>query len=126
MGLLSRRNVLVGTALVGGGLLVGVKFSPDKRLARARQMLENEGENLVTTWVKISQDNIITVVVPHAEMGQGVHTALPMMLAEEMEADWDLVTMVQAPADSAYANNALVKGYLLAGKEIPAFRKSVV
>lgn len=121
MGLLSRRNVLVGTALVGGGLLVGVKFSPDKRLARARQMLENEGENLVTTWVKISQDNIITVVVPHAEMGQGVHTALPMMLAEEMEADWDLVTMVQAPADSAYANNALVKGYLLAGKEIPAF-----
>lgn len=121
MGLLSRRNVLVGAALVGGGLLVGVKFSPDKRLARARQMLENEGENLVTIWVKISQDNIITVVVPHAEMGQGVHTALPMMLAEEMEADWDRVTMVQAPADSAYANNALVKGYLLAGKEIPAF-----
>lgn len=121
MGLLSRRNVLIGTTLIGGGLLVGVKFSPDKRLARARQMLETEGENLITTWVKISQDNIITVVVPHAEMGQGVHTALPMMLAEEMEADWDLVRMVQAPADAAYANNALVKGYLLGGQEIPAF-----
>lgn len=121
MGLLSRRNVLVGTTLVGGGLLIGVRFSPDKRLTRAREMLESQGENLITTWVKISQDNIITVVVPHAEMGQGVHTALPMMLAEEMEADWDLVTMVQAPADSAYANNALIKGYLLDGQEIPAF-----
>lgn len=121
MGLLSRRNVLVGTALVGGGLVVGIKFSPDKRLASARAMLESEGENLITTWVKISQDNIITVVVPHAEMGQGVHTALPMMLAEELEADWDLVTMVQAPAESTYANNALVKGYLIAGKDIPAF-----
>lgn len=121
MGVLSRRNVLVGTALVGGGLMVGVKFSPDKRLARAREMLENPGENLITTWVKISQDNIITVIVPHAEMGQGVHTSLPMMLAEELEADWDLVTMVQAPAETIYANNALVKGYLLDGKEIPAF-----
>lgn len=121
MGVLTRRNVLVGAAAVSGGLLVGVKFTPDKRLARAREMLEGDGENLITTWVKISRDNIVTVVVPHAEMGQGVHTALPMMLAEELEADWDLVTMVQAPAETVYANNALVKGYLLDGKELPAF-----
>lgn len=121
MALFTRRKVLVGTALVGGGLVIGVKFSPDKRLARAREMLEGEGESLITTWVKISQDNIVTVVVPHAEMGQGVHTSLPMMLAEELEADWDLVTMVQAPANNTYANNALVKGYLLGGQEIPAF-----
>lgn len=121
MAVFTRRKVLVGTALVGGGLVIGVKFSPDKRLARARDLLENEGESLITTWVKISRDNIVTVVVPHAEMGQGVHTSLPMMLAEELEADWDLVTMVQAPADNTYANNALVKGYLLGGQEIPAF-----
>ncbi len=62
----------------------------------------------IITWVKIAPDGLITVVVPHVDMGQGVHTALAMMLAEELEADWEKVQVEQAPATDAYAN-----GYLL-------------
>ncbi|MBT8298126.1 MAG: molybdopterin-dependent oxidoreductase, partial [Maribacter sp.] len=65
-------------------------------------------------------DNTTTVVVPHAEMGQGVHTSLPMMLADEMDADWKTVTMLEAPGKKEYANYALAKGFIMGGKDIPS------
>ena len=52
----------------------------------------------------ITPDNRITVVCASAEMGQGVLTAIPMLVAEELDADWSLVSVEQAPADPAYKN----------------------
>jgi isoquinoline 1-oxidoreductase beta subunit len=52
-------------------------------------------------------------------MGQGSHTSLPMMAADEMDADWDLVSMEQAPAHAAFANEPLGEGFILGGKDIP-------
>lgn len=55
-------------------------------------------------WLRLTPDNKITVICGSAEMGQGVLTAIPMLLAEELEADWKLVSVEQAPADAAYNN----------------------
>ncbi|MCI0506902.1 MAG: xanthine dehydrogenase family protein molybdopterin-binding subunit [Gammaproteobacteria bacterium] len=53
-------------------------------------------------WIRIAMDNSITVVVPESEMGQGVLTSLPMLVAEELDADWQLVGYEQAPLDPAF------------------------
>ncbi|MFZ5913059.1 MAG: molybdopterin cofactor-binding domain-containing protein [Pseudomonadota bacterium] len=118
---LTRRKFVVSAALAGGGILIGYALSPFSMLERARKLAGQDGGSLLRTWVKIAPDNRITVIVPHSEMGQGVHTAMPMMLAEEMDADWDLVGMEQAPADMAFANGALAKGYLSDGVSVPKF-----
>ena len=53
--------------------------------------------DLVHTYIKIDSNNVVTAVIPHSEMGQGVHTALGQMLAE-MDADWEQVQVEEAPA----------------------------
>ncbi len=55
-------------------------------------------------WLRITPDNRVTVVCGSAEMGQGVLTAIPMLLAEELDADWSTVRVEQAPVDKAYNN----------------------
>lgn len=57
-----------------------------------------------SAWLRITPDNRVTVICGSAEMGQGVLTAIPMMLAEELDADWTLVGVEQAPVDQAYNN----------------------
>ena len=125
MVMLTRRKFMVSAALAGGGILIGYALSPFSTLERARKLAGQDGGSLLRTWVKIAPDNRITVIVPHSEMGQGVHTAMPMMLAEEMDADWDLISMEQAPADMAFANGALAKGYLSDGVSVPEFLTGV-
>jgi len=117
---ISRRAFIVGGALAGGGLVLGYALSPFSNLPGARALVAKDGDVLLTTWVMIAPDNTVTVIVPHSEMGQGVHTALPMMLAEELDADWNLVRMEQAPADPAFANGPLARAYLRGDIEIPA------
>ena len=65
----------------------------------------------------MTPDNLVTVLVPHCEMGQGTQTALAMMAAEEMDADWTLVRVKEAPALDAYANAYIVRAF--AGARFP-------
>ncbi len=120
MVMITRRKLMVSAGLAGGGVLLGFAMAPFSTIDRARKLAAGDGALLVT-WVKITPDNRVTVIVPHSEMGQGIHTALPMMLAEELDADWNLVRMEQAPADMAFANGALAKGYLSGDASIPKF-----
>jgi isoquinoline 1-oxidoreductase beta subunit len=114
MGKITRRLMMFGGAAVaGGGLLVGYALLPWQTIDRARKLAGKPGETLLAAWVRIGKDNSVTVIVPHSEMGQGVHTSLPMMLAEELDADWSLVRMEQAPADMAFANQGLARGFML-------------
>src|SRR5437773_6870777 len=55
-------------------------------------------------WLRIGADESVLVIVDRSEMGQGVTTALPMLLAEELEADWSKIRIEFAPADKAYTN----------------------
>jgi isoquinoline 1-oxidoreductase subunit beta len=122
----TRRQLLIGGTVVGGGMLLGYATMGSTRPERAQALAAGDGEHFTTTWLKIDPDNKVTVFVPHSEMGQGVHTSMPMMAAEEMEADWDLVQMVQAPADDVWANGPLGKGYILGQTPIPSALTGIV
>jgi isoquinoline 1-oxidoreductase beta subunit len=82
---ITRRTFLKTTALGITGLTLGCRIGPWPSGGTAANL---------TVWLTISRDNWITIAVPKAEMGQGVSTALPMIVAEELEADWTKVTYV--------------------------------
>ncbi|HWE22935.1 MAG TPA: molybdopterin cofactor-binding domain-containing protein, partial [Myxococcales bacterium] len=98
---LTRRTLLKSTTLAGGGLLLHALI-PRRVLADA-----SEPPAELNAWVRISRDDRVTIVVSQAEMGQGIATTLPAVLADELGADWSRVTFENAPADPAYRNPRL-------------------
>ncbi len=118
---IARRTFLVSAGVVGGGVALGLALSPN-RLKMYRDDVASDDEIILNTWVKLTPDNQLTVIIPHSEMGQGVGTGLAQMLAEEMEADWETVSIEQAPASDDYINSDLGRGYIVGeGARIPAF-----
>mgnify|MGYP000002150501 FL=1 len=115
----SRRFVILSGLAATGALVVGYALSPFSTLDRARRLTAREGDLMPAAWLKIAADNRVTVYVPHGDMGQGTPTALAMMAAEELDADWALVSAETAPADLAFANGALAKGFLAGDMSIP-------
>jgi len=99
----SRRGFIGAGVLAGGGLLIGIGVRPGNPIGSlASKVAGGDGEQLVNSWVKIETNNIITAIVPHCEMGQGAHSVLAQMLADELDADWNKVRVMQAPADGSY------------------------
>ena len=99
----TRRGLLIGTG-AGGALLVGYVLSPrDYGLPLAA----GRGETAFNAWIKIARDGVVTVAVPQCEMGQGVTTLLPQIVAHELGADWRQIAVEPAAASGAYANSAL-------------------
>lgn len=97
---ISRRGVLAGGAL-GGGLLVAWYLMP-RAFPDAMQAVE--GEYKFGAWLRIAADGVVTVAVPQLEMGQGVTTILPQVVAFELGADWRQVAVEPVPVSGAYAN----------------------
>jgi isoquinoline 1-oxidoreductase beta subunit len=95
----ARRDFLKVSALAGGGLVVGFILPGASRLAEAAG---NEAK--INAYLRIAPSGDITVVCGLSEMGQGVHTAIPMLIAEELDADWSRVRVEQAGVDQAFAN----------------------
>ncbi len=121
IGKIARRTFLASAGVVGGGVALGLALSPN-RLKIYQDSVADGNETILNTWVKLTPDNKITVIIPHSEMGQGVGTGLAQMLAEEMEADWETVSIEQAPATDEYINSDLGRGYIVGeGARIPAF-----
>src|SRR3984885_11833554 len=95
-----RRIFLQQTAAAGGGLVLALALpggggSNASEKARGGQL---------NAWLRIGADDSITIVVDRSEMGQGVYTALPMLLAEELEVDLSRVKIVAAPVGDPYVN----------------------
>ncbi|MGY6635688.1 MAG: molybdopterin cofactor-binding domain-containing protein [Erythrobacter sp.] len=107
-----RRAFLVGSALLAGGGAFGLYWAESSTRSRTKALTEADGDHNFLTWMKIAEDDTVTVYSPHIDFGQGSHTALGQMLADELDADWAKVVVEQAPADSAFANTALVKGFM--------------
>lgn len=126
MGKWTRRAFITGGVLAGGALILGVAIRRGDKSSAVKGLIAEEDESVFDIWLKISPDNTVTAIIPHAEMGQGVHTSLAMMLADEMDADWDLVKVMEAPAHKEYANYALGKGFILADAQFPSFLTGTV
>jgi isoquinoline 1-oxidoreductase beta subunit len=109
---LDRREFLRASAAVGGGLLIGV-YVPGLDFAGAESPATAGKVFAPNAYVRIGTDEIVTVVSNHSEMGQGVYTSLPMLLNEELEADWSKVRVESAPVDAAY--NHAVFGIQITG-----------
>ncbi len=121
MGKWTRRGFIAAGVTASGVLAIGVAIREGNRAPKLAGMMADEGETLVNVWVKLDQDNVVTAIIPHSDMGQGVHTALAQMLAEEMDADWEKVSFEQAPAHEAYANYPLGAAYLMGDAKVPGF-----
>jgi isoquinoline 1-oxidoreductase beta subunit len=93
---MERRAFLQTAGTVGAGLVIGFRI-PTRGDQEPAPFAPN-------AWLRIGTDDSVLVVVDRSEMGQGVATALPMLLAEELEADWTKVRIEFAPADKAYIN----------------------
>ena len=119
MGKWTRRAFITTGVLAGGALAVGVAIRPGHRAPKVAGQVTDDGESLINMWVKIDSDNKVTLIAPHSEMGQGAPTALTQMLAEEIDAAWDDVAYMEAPATDDYANWALGKGFLLGPADVP-------
>src|SRR2546430_4486415 len=95
-----RREFLKVSIGAGGGLLLGFRLGgTGEALAMQNGSAASFAPN---AFVRIGTDERVTVIVNHSEMGQGVYTALPMLLAEELDADWKNVAYESAPVDPKY------------------------
>jgi len=106
---LSRRRFLLSATAVAGAMVVGWGALPARQRVRGKVPLplaRSHGAVALNGWVAIAPDNSVTVAMARSEMGQGVHTALPMLLAEELDVPLERVQLVQAPNDKIYGNVA--------------------
>ncbi len=104
-----RRHFILGTLAATGALAVGWSLLPPRqRLRTAEPLALAEGEHALGGWLKISADDQVRIVMPKSEMGQGVHTGLAMVLADELDADWARVAITAAPIDGIFNNQATV------------------
>ncbi|MFM9487362.1 xanthine dehydrogenase family protein molybdopterin-binding subunit [Pseudomonas monachiensis] len=96
---LSRRGFLKGSAVLGGGLVVAFAMPGAHRFAMGA---ENQGNVFApNAFLRIGNDNSVTVLLGHSEMGQGIWTGLTMLIAEELDADWTKIRVEHSPASAA-------------------------
>jgi isoquinoline 1-oxidoreductase beta subunit len=102
-----RRSFLMSALGVGGALIVGWCFVPPRsRLGDRGTLPLREDAVSLNGWVRVDRNGDVTVAMPRSEMGQGVYTALPMLVAEELDVPLERVRVEQAPIDAIYGNVA--------------------
>ncbi|MFN5903254.1 MAG: molybdopterin cofactor-binding domain-containing protein, partial [Novosphingobium sp.] len=96
----TRRGLLIGAG-AAGGLLVAWALTPRRFDV---PLVAGEGEHAFNAWLKIGRDGVVTVAVPEIEMGQGITTLIPQIVAVELGADWRQIAVEPAPVSGVYAN----------------------
>jgi isoquinoline 1-oxidoreductase beta subunit len=122
---MQRREFLKAGAALGGGLLISLYVPEFVPAARAADSAVKPVA--LNAFVRIGSDESVTVISNHSEMGQGIYTSLPMLLNEELEADWARVRVESSPVEAVY--NHTVFGLMMTGgstttnSEYDRFRK---
>lgn len=102
---LSRRQILIGGGGAAGLVLAWALWPRNY----APNLAAADNEEIFSAYLKISREGLLTVAVPQCEMGQGVYTVLPQILAGELGADWRTVAVEPAPVNPLYANIVLAE-----------------
>jgi isoquinoline 1-oxidoreductase beta subunit len=105
-----RRFLLSGVAVAGAAMVVGWGVMPPRQRLHSKAPLPApDGAVALNGWIAIAPDNSVTLAMHRAEMGQGVHTALPMLVAEELDVPLSSIRLVQAPIDKIFANLTVMR-----------------
>ncbi len=100
----TRRDFIKAGAALGAGLTLGFHLTPARAGKRVVQTAAGEAF-APNAFIRVAPDNTVTVLVKHLEMGQGVQTGLPALVAEELEVPWESIRVEAAPADHTLYNN---------------------
>ena len=110
---MKRRNLILSGLGVTGALIVGWGVLPARsRLGKPDNMLPTEGEVALNGWIKIAKDGGVVLAMHRSDMGQGIHNALSMLVAEELNVPLKQIRLEQAGHDSIYGNVAMFVGTL--------------
>lgn len=107
---MTRRDFLSSTGKLTGGLILGFYLPHSSSLVYAA-----ETAVAINAWLRVGTDNKVTVFVAHSEMGQGVYTSLPMLIAEELEVDWNNIKVEMSPTGGEDYKNPLIGQQLTGG-----------
>jgi isoquinoline 1-oxidoreductase beta subunit len=108
MGIKRRAFLIGGAALIGGGLFA-VSWSERAATRRAAKLVALDKAGVFQTWIRIAEDDTVTIFSPHVDFGQGSVTGLAQMAADELDADWSKIVVESAPVNVAFANAPLGK-----------------
>jgi isoquinoline 1-oxidoreductase subunit beta len=107
----SRRSFLKASALSGGGFMLGIGFFPDAKASRNESVVNAPlAFNDLNGFVKITADDVIKIMSPNPEGGQGVKTAMPMIVAEELDVDFSKIVIEQADLDIKHFTRQTIGG----------------
>jgi len=114
-----RRQFIKVSALAGGGLLVGTYLRFGEKLAYA-EAASAAAENFApNAFISIAPSGAVSIIAPNSEMGQGIKTGLPMIVAEELDVAWENVTIVQGDLNPAYGRQSSVGSGSTIGNFMP-------
>jgi isoquinoline 1-oxidoreductase subunit beta len=125
---MKRRAFLIGGAAVVGGGIFALQYGDYAARRDAAALTATEKGGTFAAWLKIGEDDRITLYTPHIDMGTGNATALAQMAADELDADWAKVSVEHAPVETAFANTWLASGFVgeMAGIELPGTIASLI
>jgi isoquinoline 1-oxidoreductase subunit beta len=127
VGVKRRAFLIGGAALIGGGLFA-VSWSERAATRKAAKLVAKDQAGVFQTWIRIAEDDTITIFSPHVDFGQGSVTGMVQMAADELDADWSKIVVESAPVNVAFANVPLAKGFggELLRFSVPPFLKGIV
>ena len=100
----TRRTFVQVSGGAGAGLILGFNLACSGKPAAATGLLD---PGFLNAWIRIGTDESVTFLISESEMGQGIHTALSMLLAEELAVDWSRIRSEHSPTDRSAAQRLL-------------------
>src|SRR6185436_9492053 len=98
----SRRDFIKITSFTSGGLILGFSWFGTEAAPVVVNKVAFAGDTNFNSYLSIATDGTITIFSPNPELGQNVMTSFPMIVAEELDADWNKVKVLQAPLDKGF------------------------